>query len=684
MINLPTARMRLCTALLLAACILPSAAFAAASPLATRGAVDRAIDRMRPSLVRIHVVSTDYSEGREVKTQSVGSGAILTEDGFLITNHHVAGHAATLLCTLSTREQIPADLVGTDPLTDIAVLKLRPRSPRKFVPARFGDSSRLRVGDSVLAMGSPMALSQSVTLGIISNVEMIMPRFYSERGALRLDGEDVGSLVRWIGHDAAIYGGNSGGPLINLKGEIIGINELQFGLSGAIPGNLAREISSQLIAHRKVTRSWLGLDVQPRFKNSTHNTGAIISGVIKNSPADEAAIRPGDILLLVNGAAVDAQYDEQMPELMRRLTGLPLSQKVDLTLLRDGAELKKSLTPVERGQLRPKQREFREWGITAGDLTPMLAREMKQASTRGVLVTSVRAGGPAGDAKPPLSPRDVLVELDGQPLRDGAHLAELTARILTNRADTATVPVLAAYERQSRRYLTVVRIGLTELRAPGMEVKKAWLPVETQVISRDIARERNTPNLKGVYITQVYPKTSAEKAGLQPGDFITAVDGTKLDSSAMEHQDEFASLLRQYDVDTQVTLTILRGTNELKTPVALEMSPRPRREMKKYRDVNFEFTAREIAFVDIAEERWSLDQKGAIVEDVKTGGWADLGELRTDDVILAIGDREVDGVDSIKDILRQLATEKRRFIIVKVLRGIHTIFLELEPAWKTQ
>jgi len=160
----------------------------AAVPAAVRSQVDAAIAKVKPALVRIRVVSTDYSEGREVKTQAVGSGAIITKDGYLVTNHHVAGHATRMFCTLWNREEVEAELIGTDPLTDIAVLKLKPEKPMKFEAASFGDSSRLRVGDYVLAMGSPMALSQSVTLGIISNTEMTMPRFWGGERRFRLDG----------------------------------------------------------------------------------------------------------------------------------------------------------------------------------------------------------------------------------------------------------------------------------------------------------------------------------------------------------------------------------------------------------------------------------------------------------------------------------------------------------------
>ena len=204
-------------------------------PSELRAQVDVAIEKVRPALVRIRVVSVEYGEGREIKLQEVGSGAIITKDGYIITNHHVAGHGKRMFCTLSNREEIEAELIGTDPLTDISIIKLKPEKPREFTPASFGDSAKMRVGDYVLAMGSPMALSQSVTLGIMSNTEMVIPRFWGASGQLRLDGENVGGLVRWFAHDAAIYGGNSGGPLVNLKGEIIGINEISFGLSGAIP-----------------------------------------------------------------------------------------------------------------------------------------------------------------------------------------------------------------------------------------------------------------------------------------------------------------------------------------------------------------------------------------------------------------------------------------------------------------
>ena len=196
-------------------------------------------------------------------------------------------------------------------------MKLKPDKPRKFAPVDFGDSSKLRVGDSVLAMGSPMALSQSVTLGIISNTEMIMPRMFGQ-ARFKLDGEDVGSLVRWIGHDAAIYGGNSGGPLVNLRGEIIGINEISFGLSGAIPGNLAQSVAGADHRPRQGAAGAGWAWTCSRCSSTRPDEhGVLVSGVVDDAPAAKAGLegrRPP--APNVDGRPTNVRFDEQMPDFM--------------------------------------------------------------------------------------------------------------------------------------------------------------------------------------------------------------------------------------------------------------------------------------------------------------------------------------------------------------------------------
>jgi len=261
-------------------------------------------------------------------------------------------------------------------------------------------------------------------------------------------------------------------------------------------------------------------------------------------------------------------------------------------------------------------------------------------------------------------------------------LVELTRKLIAGK--TEPVPTIVAFEREAKRYLTVVNVGIRELRDPGLEVTKAWLPVETHVISRDIARQLGKPELKGFYITLVYPDTSAAKAGLRPGDFITAIDEQKLTASGPEHEEELADLIRQYDIGATVQLSALREREPLKVAVELMRSPKLRREMKKYRNEDFEFTARNVAFFDRAEEQWSADQTGALVEEVKSGSWAELASLYTDDLIVEVDGHAVTDVDSLKKSMEEIGQAKKPVVIMKVLRGIHTAFLEFEPTWKNR
>src|SRR5690606_24996014 len=262
-------------ALLLATLITPAAGLCGP---AEETAVDRAVARVNPALVRIHVVSDYTSDGRAVKSESSGSGVIISSEGHVVTNHHVAGKAVRLPVTMANREELSARLVGTDAMSDIAVIQIEAPDPREFPFAEWGDSDQLRVGQPVLAMGSPLALAQSVTNGIIANTSMTMP---STWGQFELDGENVGAIVRWIAHDATIFPGNSGGPLVDLEGRVIGINEISMGLAGAIPGNLARQVADELIKQGIVRRAWLGMLFQPTFKSEGADArGVIISDVI--------------------------------------------------------------------------------------------------------------------------------------------------------------------------------------------------------------------------------------------------------------------------------------------------------------------------------------------------------------------------------------------------------------------
>jgi S1-C subfamily serine protease len=189
--------------------------------------------------------------------------------------------------------------------------------------------------------------------------------------------------------------------------------------------------------------------------------------------------------------------------------------------------------------------------------------------------------------------------------------------------------------------------------------------------------------LKGFYLTRVYPNTTAAKAGLRPGDFIIAVDDQKLAASGTEHEEELEDLVRQYDIGTKVDLSLLRDGAPLKVAVELERSPKLRREMKKYRNEEFDFTVRDVAFFDRAEQSWNPEQTGALVEEVKSGSWAELASLYTDDLIVEVDGQPVTDVDSLKKLMDQISLNKPSAVVMKVRRGIHTAFLQFEPAWES-
>ncbi len=241
---------------------------------------------------------------------------------------------------------------------------------------------------------------------------------------------------------------------------------------------------------------------------------------------------------------------------------------------------------------------------------------------------------------------------------------------------------MATFERRAARYLAVVRVGIEEEKDPGLEVTKAWLPVETRVISREIAKQLGRPELKGFYLTRVYPDSTAEKAGLKPGDFILALDGEKLTASGPEHEDELESLIRQYDVGKTVELSVLRDKKEMKVSVELARSPRLRREMKKYRNDDFEFTARNVSFFDTAEEQWDKDQQGALIEEVKPGSWAELANLYAGDLVVEVDGQPVGNVDALRQAMDKIAAAQKPAVVMKVMRGIHSAYLEFEPDWK--
>ena len=649
-------------------------------PPDVRKAIDKAVKGVYPALVRIHVVTVAASGGRMKKFAGSGSGTIISKEGHVLTNHHVARRARRLLCRLANREELEAKLVATDALTDLAVLKLdlsgRKDKSSPLPVARFGDSGTVRVGDTVLAMGSPAGLSQSVTQGIVSNTEMISPT----RGGLRLDGESVGTLVRWIGHDAVIYPGNSGGPLVNLRGEIIGVNEVGIGsLAGAIPSDLARNVARQLIETGKVTRSWTGLVSQPLLKSMPDATGVLLAGVIKDSPAAKAGIQPGDVLTRFDGVAVHSRVREELPVFNRLVLATPVGKKVRVVLRRDGKPKRFDLVTIPREAARGKDRELRDWGITARDLTRISALARMRADQRGVLVHTLRPGGPCNAAKPSIGPGDVIVEVRGEPVANVAALRKITRDI--TRGHDEPQPVLVAFDRARRKLLTVVEVGRPGPEDRPSQAKKAWLGVATQVLTRKLAKAMKLAGKPGVRVTQVFAGTTARQAGLKVGDIILKLDGEVVPARQPEDHEVFAHRIRQYKIGATVELDLVRGGQRRKLAVKLQAQPTPPAELKQYKDEDFEFTARELSFDDRVQRHLTEADRGVLIQSVQTAGWAALAGLAPGSVLLRIDDKPVGDVAALEKIMEEIRRKRPKRVVFFVRRGILTVFVELEPNW---
>lgn len=654
------------------------AACATTVPEATR-LIDHAVDAVYPALVRVGVIMTSPADGRMQKMMGSGSGAIISDDGYVITNHHVAGRAERMVCRLSDRQEIEATLVGTDPMCDIAILKLKLdqlKDPKKPLPvAKFGDSSLLRVGDTVLAMGSPAGLSQSVTVGVVSNTEMILPW-----GGLEQEGEAVGMLVRWIGHDAIIFHGNSGGPLVNLKGEIVGINEIGIAsIGGAIPSNIAKQVAESLIKSGKVTRSWTGLETQTVLKTDKGTSGVLIASIVADSPAAKAGLQSGDVITQYAGEPVSATVAEELPLFNQLMLSQPVGKTVKIVYRRDGKTSETSLTTVDREKALGRDEELKSWGMTAREFTMFSAMEL-QRDRSGVQIETIRPGGPCSEAKPALQPGDVITEVGGVKISSLEDLRKLSSSLTKD--STRMVEVLTGFERGTRKYLTVVHIGKEPEKNEASQARKPWMGISTQVLTADLAKALKIGDKTGVRVTQVMPGTNIDKAGLKVGDIILKFDGDVVAARQVEDEEVFYNMVRRHKIGQEVALDILRGGEAKKLTVKLQEPPTPISELKQYRNDDFEFAARDMSFVDKTDRKLEAQTQGVLVDRVEATGWASLGGLASGDILKTVDGKPVGNIEQLKKLLADARQQKPQRMVFTIQRGIHTRFLELTPSWE--
>lgn len=386
---------------------------------------------------------------RERKEQSLGSGVIVDPNGLIVTNNHVVSQADEIVVLLSDKREFKGKLIGTDPKSDIALVKIE----AKDLPyLTWGDSDKLQVGEYVLAIGNPFGLNQTVTAGIISAV-----------GRANVG---IAEYEDFIQTDAAINPGNSGGALVNVKSELIGINTAIFSRSGgymgigfAVPSSMAKVVVDSLVKSGKVVRGWLGVSIQTVSQELAKefglkdNKGVLVSDVMTSSPAEKSGLSRGDVILEFDGKAINE------PNHLRNLVAqTPIGKKVVLKVIRDKKEKEIDLTigelPAE-AQVSEEERSGGEAGsvlngLEVTDITPDIARELGlPRGERGVVVTGVFPGSPADVAG--VREGDVITEINRKPVKNTRDFEATVSRIKSNES------VLVLVAREGRKHFIIVK-----------------------------------------------------------------------------------------------------------------------------------------------------------------------------------------------------------------------------------
>lgn len=420
-------------------------------------------EKLTPSVVNISSFSqseTENSEGNTPLSESLGSGFIIDENGYIITNNHVVDKAESISITLSDNTKTEARVIGKDPKTDLALIKIETKRPLNAV--KFGDSDKIRVGDWVLAIGNPFGLGSSVTAGIVS--------------AKSRDIES-GPYDSFIQTDASINQGNSGGPMFNLQGEVIGISSAIFSTTGAsqgvgfaIPANLAGWVISQLKEHGEVKRGWIGIKIQPNTPEIADslgisaNQGVVVSGVTEQGPAQKAGLQAGDIVLSFNRQPID-----NTKNLSRLIAETKIGTPAPIEIWRSGQkqtltvpiELMPEETPLsaaketasDAAETPDNGESLNIIGFTVKEISPELAERYKLApSTSGVVVTDILPNSDA--SRKGIKIGDIIVKIDKRNIIGESAFHEYVndARRENNR------PVLLAIQGQEALHFVAVKL----------------------------------------------------------------------------------------------------------------------------------------------------------------------------------------------------------------------------------
>jgi len=304
---------------------------------------------------------------------------------------------------------------------------------------------------------------------------------------------------------------------------------------------------------------------------------------------------------------------------------------------------------------------------------------LKRDNTDGVLVSSVSKSGAAASAKPPLKAKDLILSVDGKQTADLAALGKITAARLDGK--NGGVDTIVEFERDGELLATVVELGKEPNDSDSAAAQRAWIGLNTQVITRDLAKALGVEGKKGVRVTQIIPGSKAEEADFHKGDLLLRMDGIVIRAERERDADVFESMIREYPSDETVAFDIVRDGEAMKIECGLQPAPKPAKEFRKLVNKALEFTVREAAR-DNAKE--AAITEGIYVDSVDRAGWASLAGLAGGDVILSIDGKPVNSLDSIEKILDRVEEERRDFIVLLVRRGNLTRFIEIHPIWSAQ
>jgi serine protease Do len=377
---------------------------------------------------------------QEFKQRSLGSGFIIDKEGYIVTNNHVIEDADEIQVRLYDGKEFEAEVVGRDPKTDLALIKIKDATGLK--PMAMGDSDALQVGTWVVAIGSPFGLEQTVTAGIVSAKGRII---------------GSGPYDDFIQTDASINPGNSGGPLIDLQGKVVGINTAIVasgqGIGFAIPINMAKDIVGQLKTKGEVTRGWLGVGIQDltpelaEYYKIDRKEGVLVTHVFEGDPADRGGIKVNDIIIAVNGEPVGSSR-----ELSRKIAGLGVGRKTAITVLRDGKERTVKIETAKREDqemvARKEPESTGKLGLRVRNLDAEMASRLGYSEgEKGVLIIEVQSGSKADKAG--IQQGDLIKEINRKPVRDVSEFSEQmdkiekggTIRLLMKRGQSGFVAV---------------------------------------------------------------------------------------------------------------------------------------------------------------------------------------------------------------------------------------------------